>query len=163
MRVQFIHGLEGSPQGNKARMLGEHFETTTPAMTTEDFEGCVDTHARVLESFGPDVLVGSSFGGAVAVALLMRGDWRGPTLLLAQAAEHYLPKPTLPEQVRVWLVHASEDSIVDVEHSRRLVATGTPGLVRLIEVDDDHPLHASVAAGRLIEWVAALGADPDLD
>ena len=86
MRVQFIHGLEGSPQGSKARVLAEHFDAITPAMDTKDFAGCVATQAEVIGSFRPDVLVGSSFGGAVAVALLMRGDWRGPTLLLAQAA-----------------------------------------------------------------------------
>ena len=31
-----------------------------------------------------------------------------------------------------------------------------PERVRLIEVEDDHPLHASVADGRLVEWVEAL-------
>jgi hypothetical protein len=32
-----------------------------------------------------------------------------------------------------------------------------PELVRPIEVDDDHPLYASVADGQLVEWVKALG------
>jgi predicted esterase len=155
-RVQFVHGLEGSPQGNKARLLAEHFETTTPAMDTRDFAGCVETQASELRDFRPDVLVGSSFGGAVAVALLMRGDWRGPTLLLAQAAEHYLSGPSLPEDVTVWLVHARGDDIVDIAESRRLAGTGTRDLVRLIEVEDDHPLHASVASGKLVQWVEAL-------
>ena len=36
LRVQFIHGLEGSPQGNKARILARHFQTRTPAMDTSD-------------------------------------------------------------------------------------------------------------------------------
>ena len=82
LRVQFIHGLEGSPQGSKARLFAEHFEALTPAMDTGDFESCVETQRAALESFRPDVLVGSSFGGAVAVALLQRGLWSGPTLLL---------------------------------------------------------------------------------
>jgi hypothetical protein len=30
--------------------------------------------------------------------------------------------------------------------------------VRLIEVDDDHSLSASVASGALVEWVRELGA-----
>jgi hypothetical protein len=33
-RVQFIHGLAGSPQGTSARVLSQHFETLTPAMDT---------------------------------------------------------------------------------------------------------------------------------
>ena len=156
LRVQFIHGLEGSPQGSKARLLAEHFDTRTPAMDTGDFEACVELQTRVLETFRPDVLVGSSFGGAVAVALLRRGVWRGPTLLLAQAALRYDPGARLPADATVWLVHGLGDELIDPEESRRLAATGSPERVRLIEVEDDHPLHASVASGRLLDWVRAI-------
>ena len=77
-RVHFIHGLEGSPSGSKARLLARRFDAVTPAMDTSDFEGCVAQHAALLtEGRGPDVLAGSSFGGAVAVALLQRGHWAG--------------------------------------------------------------------------------------
>ncbi|HEY5656663.1 MAG TPA: hypothetical protein VIY27_02630 [Myxococcota bacterium] len=155
-RVQFIHGLEGSPQGSKARLLAEHFPTCTPAMDTRDFEASLAVQAEALETFRPDVLVGSSFGGAVAVELLARGLWRGPTLLLAQAAVRMLEHPRLPEGVAIWLVHGTRDELIDVEESRALARSGTPDLVRLIEVDDDHPLRASVASGRLIEWVREL-------
>lgn len=158
LRVQFVHGLEGSPQGSKARVLAEHFDARTPAMNTKDFDGCVATQAEVLAEFEPEVLIGSSFGGAVAVALLQRGLWRGPTLLLAQAALHYDASARLPDDVTVWLVHGQGDDIVDPDESRRLARTGTPQRVRLIEVEDDHPLHRSVADGLLVEWVRAIAA-----
>jgi len=158
-RVQFIHGLEGSPQGTKARLLAEHFETRTPAMDTGDFEACVALQAEVAERFRPDVLVGSSFGGAVAVALLQRGLWRGPTLLLAQAARSLGLDLWLPEGVTVWIVHGSRDDLVPPEESRALARTGSPGRVRLLEVDDDHPLHASVDAGELLRWVRQLSQE----
>jgi alpha-beta hydrolase superfamily lysophospholipase len=156
--VQFIHGLEGSPQGSKARLLAEHFATCTPAMDTRDFEASLEVQAETLREFRPDVLVGSSFGAALAVALLERGVWRGPTLLLAQAAVRMLENPRLPEGVVVWLVHGTRDELIDVEESRALARSGTPELVRLIEVEDDHPLRACVADGRLIEWVRDLAA-----
>lgn len=156
LRVQFIHGLEGSPAGAKAQMFATHFTALTPAMDTRDFAACVELQARMLASFRPDVLVGSSFGGAVAVALLQRGEWRGPTLLLAQAARHYDLPMRLPEGVHVWLVHGECDDLVDIEDSRALARTGTPGLVHLIEVDDDHSLSATVASGRLVEIVHEL-------
>ena len=156
LRVQLAHGLEGSPQGAKARLLSQHFETRVPAMDTSDFESCVVLHARELAAFQPDVLVGSSFGGAVVVALLQRGAWRGPTLLLAQAAVARGLPAELPEGVDVLLVHAREDPIVPTQGSRLLAATGTPGRVRLLEVDDDHALHASVASGALLDWVRQL-------
>ena len=156
IRVQFIHGLEGSPQGNKARLLARHFETLTPAMDTGDFEACVALHADALASFQPDLLVGSSFGGAVAVELLQRGLWRGSTLLLAQAALRRGARAELPPGVPVWLVHGLRDDLIDIEDSRRLAAAGSPEWVVLHEVDDDHPLHETVANGRLVELVRAL-------
>jgi alpha/beta superfamily hydrolase len=158
LRVQFIHGLEGSPQGAKARLLAEHFWAHTPAMDTRDFASCVAVQADALRSFRPDVLVGSSFGGAVAVELLRRELWRGPTLLLAQAAVKRDAKARLPEGVPVWLVHGRHDEIVDAEDSRVLARTGTPRLVRLFELDDDHPLHATVKSGRLLDLVRELAA-----
>jgi predicted esterase len=155
-RVQFVHGLESSPQGTKARLFAAHFDARTPAMDTADFEACVRVQAEELARFRPDVLVGSSFGGAVVVALLQRGLWRGPTLLLAQAAAHYGLELRLPENVRVWLVHGLRDDLVPIEESRALARTGTPGLVSLLEPDDDHPLSATVASGRLLELVREL-------
>ena len=158
LRVQFAHGFEGSPQGVKARLFDAHFTACTPAMDTHDFESCVQVHAETLRSFGPDVLVGSSFGAGVVVALLQRGLWCGPTLLLAQAALRRMPDARLPAGVPVWLVHGTRDELIDPEESRRLADTGEPERVRLSEVDDDHSLHASSASGRLTELVLELAA-----
>ncbi len=158
IRVQFAHGLESSPKGSKARILAEHFDAFTPEMDTGDFEACVAIHAAALRDFRPDLLVGSSFGGSVAVELLRRGLWRGPTLLLAQAALRRRPDARLPESVAVWLVHGMRDELIDPEESRRLAATGSPDFVRLVLVDDDHRLARSVALGRLVEWVRDLAA-----
>lgn len=158
LRVQFIHGLEGSPQGAKARLLARHFEACTPAMDTSDFEACVEVQARALADFRPDVLVGSSFGGAVAVALLQRGLWRGPTLLLAQAAIRRGLPAALPEGVPILIVHGAADSLIDPEDSRALARAGSPAHVELLEVEDDHALHASVESGALVDWVRTLAA-----
>jgi pimeloyl-ACP methyl ester carboxylesterase len=103
--------------------------------------------------FQPELLVGSSFGGAVVVAMLMRDLWRSPCLLLAQAAGFYVPDPRLPEGVRVMLVHAPQDAVVPCEQSRALAKTGTRALVELVEVDDDHALTHLVESGELIAYV----------
>jgi predicted esterase len=149
IRVQFAHGLESSPQGNKARLFAEHFTALTPSMNTRDFAQCVDVHARALEVFRPNLLVGSSFGGALAVALLMRGLYKGPTLLLAQAALRYIPDARLPAGVSVTLVHARQDDVVPFQDSEQLAQTGTPELVRLLAREDDHALSALCASGEL--------------
>ncbi len=158
LRVQFVHGLESSPQGVKARLFAQHFTALTPSMDTHDFEGSVAAQLDALRRFEPDVLVGSSYGGAIAVALLQRGLWRGPTLLLAHAALRRGQPAVLPEGVTVWLVHGTRDEIIDPDDSRALARSGSPERVRLIEVDDDHSLHSTVEDGRLVGWVEALAA-----
>lgn len=158
LRVQFAHGLESSPQSRKARLFAARFDARTPAMDTSDFASCVEVHARTLREFRPDVLVGSSFGGAVVVALLARGDWTGPTLLLAPAARFFAPGAELPAGVRVLIVHATSDDIVPIAHSRALARTGTPEMVELLERDDDHALSGLTESEELARLVEQLGA-----
>jgi predicted esterase len=158
LRVQFIHGLESSPQGAKAQLFARHFTTRTPAMNTRDFAASVEVQAAALREFEPHVLVGSSYGGAIAVELLQRGAWHGPTLLLAQAALRCGLPAELPADVTVWLVHGTRDAIIGPEDSRVLARSGSPGRVRLIEVDDVHALHTTVEDGRLLAWVEELAA-----
>jgi uncharacterized protein len=158
LRVQFIHGLESSPQGAKAQLLARHFTALTPAMDTHDFAASVAVQAAALREFDPHVLVGSSYGGAIAVELLQSGVWRGPTLLLAQAALRRRQPAALPEGVAVWLVHGTRDEIIDPEDSRVLARSGSLSRVRLIEVDDVHALHTTVEDGRLVAWIEELAA-----
>jgi predicted esterase len=155
--VHFIHGLEGNPQGTKARVLAAHFDAQTPAMDTRDFEGCVALHAERIAARRPDVVVGSSFGGAVATALVQRGQWSGPTLLLAPASVARGLPLELPAAGPIWIVHGTRDEVVPLAHSRHLAAANEARGVRLIEVDDDHSLHSSTAGGALVEWVEDLG------
>lgn len=144
--------------GVKARLFAAHFTALTPSMDTHDFAACVELQAEALSSFRPELLIGSSFGAAVAVALLQRGAWRGPTLLLAQAALRFGVPARLPDDTLIWLVHGRRDELIDIEESRLLARTGTAGLVRLVEVDDDHSLHALAQSGRLVEIVRELAA-----
>jgi predicted esterase len=155
LRVLFIHGLEGSPQGAKARFLAQRFDATTPAMDTSDFPGCVRLQARHVHEFHPDVVVGSSFGGAVALALVRDGTWRGPTVLLAPAVRHCGVPAEVPAGIAVTIVHGTADDVVDISASRTLARTGSPGLVELLEVSDGHRLQSLLDDG----WLASIVRD----
>jgi len=139
------------------------------AITRRAFSRSVAVQRRALARSPIDVVMGSSFGGAVALRLLQSGAWSGPTVLLCPAHELVadrargpVPAPlsALPPSVaeRVLVVHARQDAVVPIEHSRRLVAGSR---ARLIEVDDDHPLTATSTGAQLGAWIdEALGRSP---
>ena len=165
IRVQFIHGLESSPTSSKARYLAERFDSAAAAMDTTQFESAVETQRLAVAARKPDVLVGSSFGGAVALALLTRGHFRGPTVLLAPAHRHYGVPERLPEGIAVTVVHGRSDDVVSIDGSRALAKTGTAGLVELLEVEDEHRLGSLLAdetLANIVSGVAARGREAAL-
>jgi len=154
--VQFAHGLEGSPHGRKARVLAEHFDAFTPGLDTSDFEACVRLHGEVLQTRRCDVLVGSSFGGAVAATLVARGQWTGPTLLLAPAVRRRGLALWLDPPAPLWIVHGEQDDVVPLEDSVALERANRKAGARLIVVEDGHALHTSTLSGRLEQWIREL-------
>jgi len=153
LRVLFVHGLESNPQGTKARFLASHFDALTPAMNTQDFEGCIAQQAAAIATFAPDVVVGSSFGGAVATALLQRGVWRGPTVLLCPAAARMGLASTLPPATPITLVHGTRDDLIPLGDSEALLAGTDPAWVQWVTVDDGHRLQSLVDTGALADLV----------
>ncbi len=53
---------------------------------TAIIQKCLSLQEKAIKDFSPDIVVGSSFGGGIAVLSLMNGTWTGPTILLAPAA-----------------------------------------------------------------------------
>jgi alpha/beta superfamily hydrolase len=156
LRVLFIHGLEGSPEGAKAVYLAERFAAHTPRMQTADFPRCVELQKRMLRDHVPHVVVGSSFGGAVALTLLQSGAWAGPTLLLAPAIDAFGVSPELPENADVTVVHGTGDTVVSIVSSRRLVQSAKSKRARLLEVDDTHRLESLTSGEKLADLVREL-------
>jgi pimeloyl-ACP methyl ester carboxylesterase len=143
----------------------------------KSFESCIAVHRRCLLCDGPfDVLVGSSWGGAVAAALVAEGMWTGPTLLLCPAlhtkerwsgesrsswssADAIIVKLACLSAERkedLLLIHGSADKTVPAEDSRAISAqTG----IRLVMVDGgSHGLSNIVADGRLVQFVHQVAA-----
>lgn len=143
----------------------------------------VDSQREALVQQAPAVVVGSSFGGAVAALLLAEGHWTGPTLLLApalkQLTQHVLDRThgALPYAAalqalsafgascptpRVLIVHAAGDSVVPFADSKDLA--GLSGLVAELqrEEGDDHGLRRFSKPAVIDEWIwrtFALGGD----
>jgi predicted esterase YcpF (UPF0227 family) len=118
-----------------------------------------------------DVLVGSSWGGAVSAALLAEGAWTGPAVLLCPALrlkEQWAGESratslsadgvtaalaSLPSErkARCLLVHGLADETVPVQHSRELSeATGIA--LELVE-GGSHGLGSFTRDGRLVQCI----------
>lgn len=173
IRLVFLHGLEGSPQGRKPSWLrAAGFEVTAPTLPTQtlmpylgqalsrlpehSFAEALAVAQAAVEATRPEVLIGSSFGGGLAVELCHRGLWRGPLVLLAPAARRAFGHDRLPALgARAAVLHGRFDDIVPPQDSLELAARSR-GDVELTLVDDDHRLAASVdrgLMGRLIHHV----------
>eukprot|EP00455_Lapot_gusevi_P038453 TRINITY_DN4310_c0_g1_i1.p1 TRINITY_DN4310_c0_g1~~TRINITY_DN4310_c0_g1_i1.p1 ORF type:complete len:153 (+),score=22.06 TRINITY_DN4310_c0_g1_i1:284-742(+) len=92
---------------------------------TDMLQAALIVQSNAIYSFRPDVIVGSSWGGAVAVAALCSRVWSGPTWLIAPAQDkvaQYLqvPPPSLPKDVRVIVSHGLLDKVIPLAHSQRL-------------------------------------------
>jgi pimeloyl-ACP methyl ester carboxylesterase len=175
VRILFLHGLEGSPTGTKAVWLrGAGYDVRAPSLPTEPvarwlanpsgnperslFEPAIAVASRALAEERPDVLVGSSFGGGLAVELAHLGLYAGPMVLLAPAARKLFAREALPTaQGRVAIVHGRRDDVVPCGDSIALAAQSS-GEVQLWLVDDDHRLTASVNAGTLGRMIDAARA-----
>jgi pimeloyl-ACP methyl ester carboxylesterase len=175
LRVLFLHGLEGSPTGLKARRLRAMpgVEVVAPTLPTEPVLAFREAHGpghpvppevtapslevarRALLEGKPDVVVGSSFGGGLALWLAVKAHWEGPLVLLAPAGARLFALGHLPPRPgRVVIVHGRGDDVVPMGDSVRL-AEASRCDVQLWLVDDTHALGRSVASGVLDEAVLA--------
>src|SRR5437870_4995557 len=68
MRILFLHGWRSVPGGVKPTYLKDHsHEVFNPALPDEDFAEAVRIAQAEFDKHHPDVVVGSSRGGAVAM------------------------------------------------------------------------------------------------
>jgi len=132
--------------------------TARPLITRRMWHRSLAVQRHALAENAIDVVVGSSFGGAIALELVSREEWKGPTVLLCPAQRllanraRLTPTTLPPTRAQVLVVHGRQDEVVPIEHSRQLT-TGT--LARLLEVDDDHRLTTTATAANFRVWVEA--------
>ena len=96
----------------------------------KSIEACLTLQLEPLKEFGPDIIVGSSYGGAISCELIRRGLWKGPTILLAPAyvkilrsvriveeLDHIQKLRDLSQTQPIVIFHDPADNIVDHEDS----------------------------------------------
>ena len=136
MKILFLHGWHSAPGGVKpSYLIGHGHEVINPALSDDDFAEAVRTAQAEYDRHGPDVIVGSSRGGAVAMNLDAGST---PLVLLCPAWKRWGSARTVKSGTVV--LHSEADDVIPVAESRELVAaSGLPGPA-LVVVGNDHRL-----------------------
>lgn len=155
-RILFLHGRESGPHGTKARWLAERYGAITPQLKTVLVPDTMPTARAAVAEHAPELIVASSYGGAVAVKLLWEGAYSGPVVLIAPAAAKLGGDHALPDGASVIIIHGDGDAVVPYADSVALAATGGPGVRLVTVVGGDHQLHAILEDGVLASAIAEL-------
>lgn len=136
MKILFLHGWTSKPGGVKPTHLAGHgHEVLNPALPDEDFPAAVRIAQDEIDRHHPDVIVGSSRGGAVAMNVRAGAI---PLVLLCPAWRKYgLATTVKPGTV---VLHSRADDVIAFADSEELVrASGLPAAA-VVEVGSDHRL-----------------------
>ncbi len=136
MTILFLHGWQSVPGGVKPTDLKDHAHTViNPELPDEDFPAAIQVAQAEFDRHQPDVVVGSSRGGAVAMNI-NSGDAR--LVLLCPAWKKWgTDKTVKPSTV---ILHSRADDVVPFADSEELVRnSGLPSWM-LFEVGNDHRL-----------------------
>ena len=128
MNILFLHGLESKPGGTKAQYLeGLGHNVFNPLLPKHDFEESVRIAQEYIDNETIDVIVGSSRGGAVAMAVNPAG---ARVVLIAPAWKRFDVNPNVPAGTTI--LHCTADKLVHYEDSEEL------GGANLIPCGDNH-------------------------
>ncbi len=136
MKILFLHGWNSVPGGVKPTFLKDHgHEVVNPALAHEDFAAATRVAQEEFDRHEPQVIVGSSRGGAVAMNIDSDG---AKLVLLCPAWKTYGTARSV--KAGTVILHSRADDVVPYADSEELVKNSGLPLSALIEVGNDHRL-----------------------
>src|SRR6266850_1935806 len=120
MKILFLHGWQSVPGGVKPTYLAQHGHIIiNPKLPDDDFAEAVKIAQTEFDKHQPDVVVGSSRGGAVAMNI-RSGNAR--IVLLCPAWKKYGTAKTV--KLGTVILHSRADDVVPFADSEELVKNG---------------------------------------
>ena len=152
MKLLFLHGWQSTPGGLKPTYLKKAgHEVLNPALDDEDFAAAVQTAQAEYDQHQPEVVVGSSRGGAVAMNI---NTGNTPVVLLCPAWKHWGAATTVkPNTV---ILHSPNDETIPFADSQELIPNSDLPASALIEVGNDHRLADEESLAKMLEVVEAM-------
>lgn len=147
----FIHGLESTAQGAKGQFFSQHF----PQMIIEDYIGDFTTRMHKLNNLlagkSDLIIVGSSFGGLMAVQYAMENENRIKKLILLAPAlnlPEFQPNSNKKLIIPVIIYHGTNDDVVNPQIIKNISMKYFINLEHHF-VEDDHPLRKTFP---ILDW-----------
>ena len=136
MKILFLHGWQSVPGGVKPTFLKDHgHEVLNPKLPDDDFAEALRIAQDIFDTQSPDVVVGSSRGGAVAMNMRV-ADTR--LVLLCPAWKKFGSTKTV--KLGTVILHSRADDVVPFADSEELLRNSHLPAQTLIEVGSDHRL-----------------------
>ena len=136
MKVLFLHGWHSVPGGVKPNYLAEHdLEVLNPPLDDDDFGEAVAAAQAEFDKHRPQVVVGSSRGGAVAMNIKSGDAW---LVLLCPAWRNWGTRRTVKADTVI--LHSRADDVIPFADSEELVRNSGLPAWTLVEVGNDHRL-----------------------
>ena len=136
MKILYLHGWNSVVGGVKPTYLKSHgHEVIEPELDHEDFQAALETAQRAFDQHRPDVVVGSSRGGAVAMNL---DSGSARLVLICPAWKKWGTAKSVKAGTKT--LHSRADDVVLFADSVELTTNSRLPETALIEVGRDHRL-----------------------
>ena len=136
MKILYLHGWNSVVGGVKPTYLRSHgHDVIEPALDHEDFQRALDTAQAAFDQHRPEVVVGSSRGGAVAINIL--NDSARLVLICPAWKKWGKARSVKPGTL---ILHSRADDVVPFGDSVDLLSKSGLPESALIEVGRDHRL-----------------------
>lgn len=155
MKILFLHGWQSAPGGLKPTFLKDHgHEVLNPALPDDDFDAAVRIAQAEYDRHRPDVVVGSSRGGAVAMNI-ETGDT--PLVLLCPAWKTWGWATAVKPNTAI--LHSEGDETVPIADSRELLNSSGLSEAALTVVGTEHRLADEESLEAMVRAVERPGID----
>jgi pimeloyl-ACP methyl ester carboxylesterase len=136
MKILYLHGWNSVVGGVKPSYLRSHgHDVIEPALDHEDFQRALDTAQAAFDQHQPDIVVGSSRGGAVAVNL---ASGAARLVLICPAWKKWGTAQSVKPGTKI--LHSRADDVVPFQDSVELITNSRLPEGALFEVGRDHRL-----------------------
>ena len=124
-KILYLHGRGSKPGGTKPRYLETlGYEVLNPHLPDQSFEESVKIAQKIVDLENPDLVIGSSRGGAVAMSINSSAK---KTILICPAWKKFEVSPKNLSGVRI--LHSEKDEIVPMADTVELVKNYAASLV----------------------------------